>query len=356
MAALSREIGEKILARQSELVRLVVDRHYEIHPDLAERYGPNGRAKCGEDAAYHFGYLAEALSMGEPELFADYVAWAKVMLAARGIPANDLASNLRVLWDVLVRELPREGHGIIARFVGTALDRIPQYPTQVATAIHDEEPHSQLAQQYVQALLRGERETAGRLVLDSARAGTPVRDLYTFVFERSQQEIGRLWQLNQISVAHEHYCTAATQVIMAQLYPYIFGGEKNGRHAVGACAAGELHELGVRMVCDFLEMEGWSTTYLGANVPIQGLLRILEERDAGVLALSATMTYHVHVVRQIIEHVRQRIAAGTLRIIVGGYGFRKLPDLWRKIGADGFARDAREAITVANQVVASEGL
>jgi hypothetical protein len=39
---------------------------------------------------------------------------------------------------------------------------------------------------------------------------------------------------------------------------------------VAACVSGELHEIGVRMLCDLLEMEGWNTIYLGANVPTAG--------------------------------------------------------------------------------------
>ena len=356
LTSLAQQLGESLLQHQPELVRSVVTRHYELHPELAQRYGQSGRVKCAEDAAYHINYLAEALLMGRPELFADYVAWAKVMLAARGIPTQDLADNLRILSDVVAGGLPApQAPGIIARFVGTALERIPQYPADVPTFIRDDEPHSQLAKQYLQALLQGERDLASRLILDATRAGTPVRELYLFVFERSQQEIGRLWQVNQITVAHEHYCTAATQMIIAQLYPYIFSGEKKGKHALTACAVGELHEMGPRMVSDFLEMEGWNTTYLGANVPVPALVRILEERRPDLLALSATMTYHLQVVRRAISDVRRKFTSEQLTIVVGGYAFRNSPEIWSEVGADGFASNPREMISLVNKLV-PEGL
>jgi MerR family transcriptional regulator, light-induced transcriptional regulator len=344
------------LEHKPELVLRVVSRHYELHPELTQRYGHSGRVKCAEDAAYHINYLAEALSLGKPELFADYVAWAKVMLSTRGIATQDLADNLRILWEVVTGWLPTtEAQGIIARFVGAALDRIPQYPADAPTLIRDDEPHSQLAKRYLQALLEGQRELASRLILDAARTGTPIRELYLFVFERSQQEIGRLWQVNQITVAHEHYCTAATQMIITQLYPYIFSGEKTGRHVMTACAVGELHEMGPRMVCDFLEMEGWNTTYLGANVPVPALLRILEERRPDLLALSATMAYHLQVVRKAISDVRRKFTGEQLRIVVGGYAFRNSPELWSEVGADGFASNALEMISLVNRLV-PEGL
>ena len=58
---------------------------------------------------------------------------------------------------------------------------------------------------------------------------------------------------------------------------------------VAACAASELHEIGVRMAADFFEMEGWDTFYLGANTPAESVIRTLVERKADVLAVSATI-------------------------------------------------------------------
>ena len=85
--------------------------------------------------------------------------------------------------------------------------------------------------------------------------GTPARDIYLQVFQPAQREVGRLGQTNRISVALEHYVTAATQPIMSQLYPRIFSPEKTGRRLIATCVGGELHEIGVRMVADFFEMD-----------------------------------------------------------------------------------------------------
>ena len=112
-----------------------------------------------------------------------------------------------------------------------------------------------------------------------------------------------------------------------------------------------MHEMGPRMVSDFLEMEGWNTTYLGANVPVSALVRILEERRPDLLALSATMTYHLQVVRRAISDVRRKFTSEQLTIVVGGYAFRNSPEIWSEIGADGFATNAREMISLVNTLV-----
>jgi methanogenic corrinoid protein MtbC1 len=134
-------------------------------------------------------------------------------------------------------------------------------------------PLDVLAREYLAALLRGDRHTAGGLILAAADSGTSIQDIYLSVFQRVQREVGRLWQSNQIGIAQEHYCTACTQSIMSQLYPRIISAEKNGRRLVATCVGGDLHEIGARMVADFFEMEGWDTFFLGANTPISGTLQ-----------------------------------------------------------------------------------
>ena len=161
--------------------------------------------------------------------------------------------------------------------------------------------------------------------------------------------------MNQMSVAEEHYCTAATQLIMSQLYSRIFNTAKKGRCLVAACVGGELHEIGLRMVADFFEMEGWDTYYLGANMPASGIVQTLTERKADVLAISATMTFHIRLVAELIACVRAADSGGRINILVGGYPFNIEPDSWRRVGADGYAQNAEHAVAVANSLVTDGG-
>ena len=155
--------------------------------------------------------------------------------------------------------------------------------------------------------------------------------------------------MQDISVAQEHYCTAATQLIMSQLYPHIFSVASTGGTLVATCVSGDLHEIGVRMVADFFEMEGWNTYYLGANTPTDEVVGALIERKADILAISATISGHLRAVSALINAVRANEACRHVTILVGGYPFMATSDLWRQIGADGTAPDAQDAIALASQ-------
>ena len=73
------------------------------------------------------------------------------------------------------------------------------------------------------------------------------------------------------------------------------------------------------------------------------------DRSAEVLAISATMGYHLHAVQDLIETVRADVRCAQLRVLVGGHPFNVDPALWKTVGADGGAGDAHAAITLASQ-------
>lgn len=350
-AELSRQTGEAIDISRNELAEIITVRHFELKPELAARYGAAGRAKCLQDAAYHLSYLSEALQNSQPALFSDYVVWAKAMLAGRGIPEKDLIDNLRVIRDSLAEKLPNRLNRIAREYVELGIRELARTGDFAPPAANDELPLKKLADDYLNALLEGRRELAGDLIFQAVEAGAGVKQIYLQVFQQTQHEIGRLWQANHISVAQEHYCTAATQMIMSQLYPYIFSTARNGKTLVATCVSGDLHEIGVRMVSDFFEMEGWDTFYLGANTPIRDLIGALKQRNADLVLISATMTFHLRQVREMIAAVRADAETRRVKIMVGGYPFNVAPGLWQEIGADGFAGDASSAIETSAKLM-----
>ena len=347
-------LPEAIEANASRIAALITERQFAADPTLATRFGDRGRLKCTEDARRHLEYLSSAAATNSDSLFADYVGWAKILLARLGFTDDDLARNLHLLREALLETLEAPHGEEAARIIDTAMRDLPAMPSASESFLSDPQPHGELARQYLDLLLSGDRRAAGELIHAAVRDGVTVRDIYLYVFQRSQHEIGRLWQMNEITVAEEHYCTAATQLIMSQLYPMIFATPRIGRRLVAACVGGDLHEIGVRMVADFFEMAGWDTYYLGANVPLDGIVASVAERRANVLAISATMSYHVSGVADVIRAVRENSRHRAVRILVGGYPFRVDPELWRSVGADGFAVDASQAVTLASRLLADD--
>jgi methanogenic corrinoid protein MtbC1 len=337
-----------MIERQEDLAREIVERHWKLNPALEQRYGKKGMARCLEDARYHLRYLSEAVGAGESALFVHYATWAKTMLLARAIPVDDLVANLEVMLDVLGRELPQSMQGSVVDYVTSAIRGLT-IADDNSSFLDPGQPLAELTNQYLSALLRYDRHSASALILAAVENRVSIKEVYCHVFERCQYEIGRLWQSNIVSIGQEHYCTASTQLIMSQLYPYIFRADRTFRGTiVAACVTGELHEIGVRMLCDLLELEGWNTIYLGANVPTASIVDVLRDNHSNILAVSASMVFHIRAVREVIAAVR--FASPATRILVGGYAFKIAPNLWRDVGADYWAKDASDSISLIGRL------
>ena len=344
MSELLETTRDFIIERQEGLAREIVERHWQLRPSLEQRYGDKGRVRCLEDARYHLRYLSEAVGAREPALFLHYITWAKTMLLARSIPVEDLVENLEVMLDVLGKELPASMQRPAVDYVKSAIESLT-LANDNSSFLDPRQPLAELANQYLGALLRYDRHSASALILRAVENEVSIKEIYCHVFEPCQYEIGRLWQSNVVSVAQEHYCTASTQFVMSQLYPYIFRSDRTFRGTiVAACVSGELHEIGARMLCDLLEMEGWNTIYLGANVPTAGIVDVLRDNHSDILAISASMTFHIRAVREVIAAVR--LASQATRILVGGYAFKIASNLWRDVGADYWTKDAADAISL----------
>jgi methanogenic corrinoid protein MtbC1 len=343
--------ASNVLKTRRELIAVrVTDLYFEAHPGLEAKW-KDARKKCTEDTLHHVDHLSEALHLGQPALFTEYAAWIAKLLAHLRIPGEALSSNLAILGSVVASEMEAAGGALASQYLDAAIARIAAAASELPCYMDGSGYLDVVGRDYLAALLRGDRRLATELIREAVERGAPVKEIYLEVFQRSQYEIGRLWQINEISVAKEHYCTAATQLIMSQLYPHIFAGDKNGGTYVGMCVSGNLHEIGGRMIADFFEMAGWNSYYLGANTPSEGVVETLVERGADVLGISATMTAQLGAVEELVEIVRAKSACAGVKILVGGYSFNIAPELWRAVDADGTARDAEGAIQLAGRLI-----
>ncbi len=135
---------------------------------------------------------------------------------------------------------------------------------------------------------------------------------------------------------------------MSTLYEQLFKDfKRNGKRIVSACAQGELHELGLRMVSDFFQADGWDFRYLGANLPAEALVAECRRFQLHVVALSATMLPHVRWVKAAIGLIRGDTSIRA-KILVGGRPFIVDPELYLPVGADASAIDCQDALRLAS--------
>lgn len=348
MENLNKLTAQKLKELKLTLPLVILEKQLELQPTLKEHYTDRHRRQYLENTGYHFIYLAEAIAFGEPALFIEYLSWFKTFFASRHIDSHDIILNLQLFRDTLKANLEPEYWTLVTRYIDAGIEKYASHITPPPSFILESNPLNEQANNYLKYLVKGDKSSAYKLIMELLSAGAVIKDIYLSIFQVTQQETGRLWQMGKISIAQEHYITAATQLIMSQLYPYLFDSAHNGKKIIVSCITGELHEIGARMVADLFEMDGWNSYYFGANIEQSSLITATENYLPEVLAVSVTMTFNLTAVSELIGKIKMNTKINHVKILVGGYPFNLTRKLWKNIGADGFASDAAGAVELAN--------
>ncbi len=299
------------------------------------------------DAKYNIESLANAIEIESVANFNDYIIWLRDILRTYNFEEIMLIDHLNLLLDYVMCNYNEEIGKIVKLFIDEGIDSILNSKEEEHSYLDNSGELKTLAQNYFNALLNMNKSEAVKLVLDVVEQDeTPIEDLYMKVFTNVLYEIGRYWALRKITVGQEHFTTAVTVFTMSLLYDKIFNHEKKEYKMMGVCVGDELHEIGLRMVCDIFEIRKWDTYYLGANVPNDSVLSEVKRIKPDVLAISVTLANKVPSCTELIKSIKRECS--NVKIIVGGRSFNTDKNLWKLVGADGYSSNAIEAIEIAN--------
>jgi len=118
---------------------------------------------------------------------------------------------------------------------------------------------------FLEAALKGNEYAAQEEMNRLMSSGHTLTEASVCLIQPASYEVGRLWQLNRITVAQEHLMTAVSQNVLARAYTQADFAAPTGRKAMFACVAGNYHSLGLRMLSDAFETIGWDALFLGAE-------------------------------------------------------------------------------------------
>lgn len=114
-----------------------------------------------------------------------------------------------------------------------------------------------------------------------------------------------------------------------------------------ATVKGDIHDIGKNIVRVLLENYGYTVLDLGRDVPCQLVADTAKEHRVKLVGLSALMTTTLGAMEETIRLVKA--SCPECKIVVGGAVLT--PDYAEKIGADFYAKDAMETVSVAKQII-----
>lgn len=348
MNKLCQEDATRLLVEcRDELAASVTDALLQQYPDIERKFGPRGRESTREDLNFHIDQLQAALECGDSSIFHEYILWTASVLEARQIDRQLLISALELMIDYLGKVSENYSAAQATQVLHGAIGYLDEPETGVDLyQSHLSTPHPE-TDTLAAMLIEGRRADAS-VLMDAVHdeAGSYVEVALQLV-QPAMYLIGELWQRNEITVAREHLATAIMESLLARAYARSRFNAPSGRRALFACVPGNRHSMGLRMVADAYEMEGWEVQYLGADTPVAAIIAQAREFNPDLIGLSISMPQHLHSARVSIEQLHQELGETCPRIIVGGLTLNRIERLWTTVGADKWALNAQQALEIS---------
>ncbi len=113
-----------------------------------------------------------------------------------------------------------------------------------------------------------------------------------------------------------------------------------------ATVEGDIHDIGKNLVALMLKNYGFRVIDLGKDVSKEEIIAAAKEHNAQIIALSALMTTTMQRMREVIAYAKENDI--TAKVMIGGAVITR--DYADEIGADGYSKDAADAVKLAKRL------
>jgi 5-methyltetrahydrofolate--homocysteine methyltransferase len=199
------------------------------------------------------------------------------------------------------------------------------------------------------AVLDGDMATTEAKVTTALEAGVSPADILQEGLIAAMGEVGRLFEEGEYFVPEMLIAARAMKAGLTILQPLLVdsGVEPAGKVAVGT-VKGDLHDIGKNLVAMMLEGAGFEIVDLGTDVAPE---QFVEAAKGGVdiVGLSALLTTTMPSMESTIKAIETAGLRDQVKVIIGGAPVTA--EYSDQIGADGFAPDASQAVTLAKSLM-----
>ncbi|MEZ4642635.1 MAG: corrinoid protein [Chloroflexota bacterium] len=163
-------------------------------------------------------------------------------------------------------------------------------------------------------------------------------------------EAGRLFEVGDYFVPEMFMSARAMQAGLKILKPHLVasGVAPVGRAVIGT-VHGDIHEVGKSLVTMMLEGAGFEVFDLGVDVKPETFVESVQEYSPQLVAMSTLLSTTMPQMELTIEALRKAGVLDKVKVIVGGAPITA--EYAKKIGADGYAPDASQAVSLAKSLL-----
>lgn len=201
-----------------------------------------------------------------------------------------------------------------------------------------------------QAIVEYDQDRAIELAQQALDAGIDPMFAIEYAVGGSADVVGEKFDTGEYFLPHlvmaGDAMTAASEVLQAAIPKDTIHVKKV---AVIGTVEADLHSMGKNIVAMMLKSGGFEVHDLGVDVKSMAFINKAKEVNAHIIALSSLLTTTMPYQREVIEDLKAFSLQGSFKVMVGG---GPVTQEWAdEIGADGYGKNAMEALSVATKLV-----
>lgn len=212
----------------------------------------------------------------------------------------------------------------------------------------------ELLEELALSIRNGKAKQAKNLIEEAVRLEIPVESIVNEGMMRAMDYINESMETASSFVPEIILASRAMDVAMVVLEELL--GERSVPclgTVVAATVKGDLHDIGLNLVCMMLRNVGFSVYNMGCDVSADDLIRKAQETDADVICMSAMLTTTMPQLQRTIKLLENKGLRGKYKVMVGGAPVTERFAM--RIGADIYTANAVEAAQKAKLLVQKNG-
>ena len=190
---------------------------------------------------------------------------------------------------------------------------------------------------------------AARRLVD---AGVDPRVILESGMAQAMFTLGEMWKRGEVFLPEVVASAEVFKQCNALVEPVLLAARQDDsesqRLVLLATVKGDLHDLGKNMVGAMLRTSGFEVHDLGKDVPADRIVATVRELSPAIVGLSALLTTTIPYQETVIKALTREGLREQVKVMVGGAPVT--PEWAERIGADGYANNAPEAVDVARKL------
>lgn len=226
---------------------------------------------------------------------------------------------------------------------------VPAVTAQAGANTGQESAGTPARQRLRDAVLKGNRSGIVQITKDALAEGAEAKALLDEVLLPAINTVGDYFDSGRYFLPQLIAGAEAMKLSIEVLEPLMLKKETGEDMPVVIIATveGDIHDIGKNLVALMLKNYGFKVVDLGKDVPKERIIEAAKEHNASIIALSALMTTTMKQMEAVIKYAKEQ--GVTAKIMVGGAVITE--EYANEIGADGYSRDAADAVKLAGRLI-----